>query len=107
MHPGMLALRDLNARIGNLRDARVSQVLHRGRDTELTFDAPLPFAVLLHDVSLFVDRGVINAPLVAGIAFVRPQGRVEVWLDDVREDGAVVGRLQVVAARAAVSDGNV
>ena len=29
MHPGMLALPELNQRIGNLRDVRVSQVVRR------------------------------------------------------------------------------
>lgn len=114
MHPGMLALRELNERIGNLRDVRVSQVVRRGDDVEIAFDAERPFAVRLHRVVALRDRGVREGPLVAGIAFmpVTRYGRaaaaregvdaescLELWLDDVVGE-RVVHRLAAVATGA-------
>lgn len=99
MHPGMLALRELNEHIGNLRDVRVSQVVRDGSNAEIVFPA---FAVRLHDVVAFRGDGVEDAPLAAGIAFINQDERVELWLDDVEADGSVHRRLCAVASRASL-----
>jgi hypothetical protein len=39
MHPGMLALREVNDRINDLRNVRVSQVVRSGEEVEIAFDA--------------------------------------------------------------------
>jgi hypothetical protein len=96
----MLALRELNERIGNLRDVRVSQVARDGDDVALTFTDG--FTVRLLGVTLFRDEGVANAPLAAGIAFINAEEDVEVWLDDVGPRGEVQRRLQAIAAKAVV-----
>ena len=115
MHPGMLALRELNVRIGNLRGVRVSQVVRRGDDVEIAFDASPPFAMRLRGVLALRDRGVCSARLVAGIVFmpVTRYGRlaaaragvdaarcVEIWLDDVIGGVRLVHRLAAVATGA-------
>lgn len=99
MHPGMLKLRELNERIGNLRGVRVSQVVREGPDVEITFAAAAPFIVKLQDVILFVDHGLADAPLAAGIAFTEAADRVELWIDDLNEDGSVACRLQALASK--------
>ncbi|HVR38055.1 MAG TPA: hypothetical protein VMU84_03105 [Thermoanaerobaculia bacterium] len=115
MHPRMLVYRELNAAINNLRDIRVSQVVRRGDDVDIAFDAARPFAMRLHNVIALHDRGVCHAPLVSGIAFV-PVSRygrsaaaragvdaekyVEIWLDDVVERNRVFHRLAAVAFHA-------
>lgn len=70
MHPRMLAMRELNRRIGNLRDVRVAQVLHVGDEVEISFAAHPPFGVRLHGVIALRDRNVCHARLEAGIAHV-------------------------------------
>ena len=115
MHPGMLALRELNARINNLRGIVVSQVVRRGDDVEIAFEASRPFAMRLGGVLALRDRGVCNAPLVSGMAFmpvtrygrlaaagagVDPAACIELWLDDVVPVERVLHRLAAVALRA-------
>lgn len=112
MHPGMVALRDVNARINNLRDIRVSRVARTGEDLEITFEASPPFAMRLRGVLALRERGVCHAPLVSGMVFmpVTRYGRVaaamarvdaeacvEVWLDDVVPHERVIHRLAAVA----------
>lgn len=120
MHPGMHALTVVNDHINDLRDVRVSQVVRAGEDVEISFDASPPFAVRLSGVIAFRDRGVCNAPLVSGIAFVPvtrygrsaaakagidPERCIEIWLDDVLERERVVHRLAAVAQRVGVVGG--
>lgn len=118
MHPGMRALTEVNDHINDLRDVRVSQVVRAGEDVDIAFDAsPHPFTLRLAGVIALIDRGVCNAPLFSGIAFVPvtrygrsaaakagidPEHCIEIWLDDVVASDRVVHRLAAVALRVGV-----
>jgi len=117
MHPRMLALREVNARINDLRDLSVSQVVRRGYDVDIAFEASPPFVLRLHQVLALRERGVCYAPLVSGFVFVpvTRYGRVaaaragvdaaqcvEVWIDDVVPHERVIHRLAAVALDATV-----
>jgi hypothetical protein len=117
MHPRMLALREVNARINDLRGLTVSQVVLRGDDVDITFDASPPFVLRLHEVLALRERGVVHAPLASGFVFVpvTRYGRVaaaragidaeqcvEVWIDDVVPHERVIHRLAAVALDASI-----
>ena len=119
MHPRMLALREVNARINGLRDITVSQVVRRGGDVDITFEASPPFVLRLHEVLALRERGVCHVPLVSGFVFVpvTRYGRVaaaragvdaadcvEVWIDDVVPHERVIHRLAAVAMDATVME---
>ncbi|HEV7572144.1 MAG TPA: hypothetical protein VGQ21_11655 [Thermoanaerobaculia bacterium] len=113
----MLALREVNARINDLRDITVSQVVRRGDDVDITFEAAPPFVLRLHHVLALHERGVCHARLVSGFVFVpvTRYGRVaaaraavdaadcvEVWIDDVVPHERVIHRLAAVALDASI-----
>jgi hypothetical protein len=117
MLPRMLALREVNARINDLRGVTVSQVVRSGDDVDITFEASPPFVLRLHQVLALRERGVCHAPLVSGFVFVpvTRYGRVaaaragmnaeqcvEVWIDDVVPHERVIHRLAAVAMDATI-----
>jgi hypothetical protein len=117
MHPRMLALREVNARINDLRDITVSRVVRCGDDVDITFEASPPFVLRLHQVLALRERGVCHVPLVSGFVFVPvtrygrvaaaragadPAGCVEVWIDDVVPHERVIHRLAAVALDATI-----
>jgi hypothetical protein len=117
MHPRMLALREVNARINDLRDITVSQVVRCGDDVEITFEASRPFVLRLHQVLALRERSVCHARVISGFVFapVTRYGRVaaaragidatqcvEVWIDDVVPHERVIHRLAAVAMDATI-----
>jgi hypothetical protein len=117
MHSRMLVLREVNSQINNLRGVTVSQVVRRGDDVDITFEASPPFVLRLHQVLALRERGVRHARLVSGFVFVPvtrygrvaaaraaidPELCVEVWIDDVVADERVIHKLAAVALDATI-----